>query len=80
MAVIRDAKREWSNQITIDNDEIWQARAGRVYLTTTDDPESDAGLLLKPGASLNFAAGVKVRYWTDSKKPTLIAREAVFFP
>ena len=77
MALIRDVKTEWSDPITLAKDEIWQARSGSVYVTTTADPETDDGLCMVLRDGIRLGAGLQVRYRKEGNTTALIAREAV---
>lgn len=77
MSLIRDAKVEWSAPVTLLNDEVWQARSGCVYLTTSDSPDSDGGLCMALRDGIRIGAGCTVRYRRESGAPALIARESV---
>ena len=77
MALIRDAQNEWSDPVTLTKDEIWQARHGSVYLTTTADPEADDGITLVMRDGLRIGAGLSVRYRKTGSTDALIVREAV---
>ncbi len=77
MALIRDAQTEWSAPVTLATDEIWQARHGSVFLTTTADPDADDGISLVLRDGLRLGAGVSVRYRKSGSTEALIVREAV---
>jgi hypothetical protein len=77
MALIRDAKSEWSPPVTLEKDEIWQARSGSIFFTTTPEPESDDGLAMVLRDGIRLCAGVSVRYRKEGGGEALIAREAV---
>lgn len=77
MSLIRDAKVEWSVPVTLQSDEIWQARSGCVYLTTSDSPDSDDGLCMVLRDGIRIGAGLSVRYRCEAGAPALIARESV---
>jgi hypothetical protein len=77
MALIRDVRQEWSDPVVLEKDEIWQARNGSIYFTTTPEPESDDGLAMILRDGIRLCAGVSVRYRKDGEGAALIAREAV---
>lgn len=77
MALITDTATVWSAPVTLGTDEIWQARKGGVFLTTSASPAPDDGLLLRPGEAVHFSAGVTVRYRSNRPAGTLVVREAV---
>lgn len=77
MALIRDAKAEWSAPVTIETDEVWQARSGVVFVTTSAEPEPEDGLALVLRDGLRLGAGLTVRYRTEADTAALIAREIV---
>lgn len=77
MALIRDVKNEWSAPVTLTTDEIWQARDGSVFLTTSASPESDDGIGLVMRDGLRLGAGLQVRYRKSGDTAALIVREAV---
>lgn len=77
MPLIRDAKLEWSAPVTLDKDEVWQARWGRVYVTTAAAPEKDDGLCMTQNDGIRIGAGLQVRYRRDNSEPAMIAREVV---
>ena len=77
MALIRDAQNEWSAHVTLMTAEIWQAREGHIFLSTTAAPESDDGISLVLRDDIRLAAGLSVRYRKAGTTAALIAREAV---
>ena len=77
MALIRDVKTEWSAPIQLESSEIWQARSGSIFITTTIDPESDDGLTMVLRDGVRLGAGLTVRYRKEGKAVGLIAREVV---
>ena len=77
MALIRDARIEWSAPITLEKDEIWQARSGSIFFTTTPEPESDDGLAMVLRDGIRLCAGVSVRYRKEGEGAALIAREVI---
>jgi hypothetical protein len=77
MALIRDANAQWSAPVTLDTDEVWQARSGIVFLTTSSDPDPEDGLSLVLRDGLRLGSGLTVRYRTETDTAALIVREAV---
>lgn len=77
MALIRDVRTEWSAPVTLEKDEIWQARSGSVFVTTTPEPESDDGLCMVLRDGIRIGASLQVRYRKEGNTVALIAREAV---
>lgn len=77
MALITDASTSWSTPITLTADEVWQTRAGSVFVTTTASPAADDGIWLHENHAVRFSAGSTVRYRKDGITDALIAREAV---
>ena len=77
MALITDAATVWSAPITLTQDEIWQARKGGVFVTTTANPASNDGLLLREGIGIRFSAGSDVRYRKEGTADAVIVHEAV---
>lgn len=77
MTLIRDLTTDWSEPVTLYKDEIWQARSGSVFISTTDSPESDDGLCMVLRDGLRLGAGAIVRYRKEGPTAALIAREAV---
>lgn len=77
MSLIRDARLEWSDPITLSKDEIWQARSGSIFFTTTPEPEADDGLAMVLRDGVRLGAGVSVRYRKEGAGAVLIAREVV---
>ena len=77
MARITDATTTWSTPVTLSTDEIWQARAGTIYLTTTSVPAADDGVLLEERSAVILSAGSNVSYRQDGTAATVIIREAI---
>jgi hypothetical protein len=77
MSLIRDVRQEWSDPVTLDHDEIWQARSGSIFFTTSPDPEGDDGLAMVLRDGVRLGAGVAVRYRKEGDGAALIAREVV---
>jgi hypothetical protein len=77
MARITDATDTWSTAVLLSNDEIWQARAGSVFLTTTATPDAEDGLLIVEGQAVRFSAGQQVAYRRVGPVNTTIVRETV---
>ena len=40
MALITNATTDWSAPVTLTEEEVWQARRGSVYVTTTSSPST----------------------------------------
>jgi hypothetical protein len=78
MALVTNLADTWSSPVTLAAPELWQARSGSAYLSTTASPVADDGLLLVEGQAIYFEAGVVVRY---RKKPgtaqATLVREAL---
>lgn len=77
MALITDAATEWSSTVVLTSDEIWQARRGHVFVTTTLSPDSEDGIELHENHAVRFSAGVSVQYRKEGLTEALIVREAV---
>lgn len=77
MTLIRDIRPEWSDPVTLDKDEIWQARNGSIFFTTTPEPEADDGLAMILRDGIRLCAGISVRYRKEGVGAALIARETV---
>ncbi len=77
MALIRDVKNEWSDPVTLATDEIWQARDGSIFLTTSTSPETDDGICLVMRDGVRLGAGLQVRYRKSGDTAALIVRESV---
>jgi len=77
MTLVNDAATTWSTPVTLTVAEVWQCRAGSVFVTTTDTPAANDGLWLHEMHAIHFSAGVTVRYRKEGNGTALIAREAV---
>ena len=77
MALITDAATAWSAPITLTTDEIWQARKGSIFVTTTATPAADDGIALHENHAVQFPAGVAVSYRKEGITEALIVREAI---
>ncbi len=77
MALLTDATTTWSTSITLTTDEVWQARKGSVFVTTTSSPEPNDGISLHENHAVRFSAGSSVSYRKEGITEALIAREAV---
>ena len=77
MALITDATTTWSAPVTLAADEIWQARKGRVFLTTTASPDVDDGIELHEIHAVRLSAGAELRYRREGAGTALIVRETV---
>lgn len=63
MAILSDLTLNWSTTpVTLIGDEIWQARGGAVFVTTTSNPAEGDGLSLIDNKAVRFSAGSVVRY------------------
>lgn len=77
MSLIRDIGTDWSDPVTLTKEEIWQARCGSVFLTTTDSPEDDDGLAMVLRNGVQLRSGVTVRYRKHGDNEALIVREVM---
>lgn len=77
MALITDAAAAWSAPLTLTTDEIWQARQGSVFVTTTANPVANDGLGLHETHAVRLPAGAVVRYRKEGAGDALIVHEAV---
>lgn len=77
MALITDATTQWSDPVTLVQDEIWQARRSDAFVTTTENPDAQDGLRLFENQALRFSAGTKLRYRVSKDNGAPIVREAV---
>ena len=77
MALISDATTLWSAPIPLTADEIWQARKGSVFVTTTASPAANDGIALHENHAIQFPAGVSVSYRKEGATDALIVREAL---
>lgn len=77
MALIIDSATAWSLPVTLIVDEVWQTRKGAVFVTTTDSPASDDGILLTENTAIQFTAGKSVRYRKVGATEAVIVREAI---
>lgn len=77
MTLIRNATLEWSEPVTVQQHEIWQARSGSVFITTTATPESDDGVAMVLRDGLRLSPGLSVRYRKEGGTDALIVREVV---
>ena len=77
MALITDATTTWSSSVTLSTDEIWQARKGSVFVSTTPTPAANDGLALHEFHAVQLAAGSNVSYRKEGDGEALIVREAV---
>lgn len=76
MATITDITASWSAPVALTAPEIWQARWGSVYLSTSASPGATDGILLTQGQALCFETGVSVRYRRDAGPgDALVVRE-----
>ena len=77
MALITDAAFTWSSPVTLNANEVWQARNGRVFVSTSPSPAAGDGIELWETHAIQFSAGQQVRYRKEGTGTALIAREAV---
>lgn len=77
MALITDATTAWSAVVTLLTDEIWQAREGSVFLTSTASPAADDGIALTLREGVRLVAGTQVRYRKEGSTAAVIVREAL---
>ena len=77
MALITDAATSWSTTITLATDEIWQARRGSIFVTTSSSPDAEDGVALHENHAVRLPAGAQVRYRKEDITEALIVREAV---
>lgn len=77
MALITDASEAWSDPITLANDELWQARWGSTFISTTGTPAANDGFALTAGQGIVIRAGLQVRYRKEGTTDALIVREVV---
>lgn len=77
MALINDAATTWSSAITLSSDEIWQTRAGSVFITTTNSPAADDGIALHENHAVRLSAGLSVSYRKEGTTDAVVVREAV---
>ena len=67
----------WSTPLTLTADEVWQARQGSVFVTTTSNPVANDGLGLHETHAVRLPAGASVRYRKEGAGDALIVHEAV---
>ena len=77
MALITDAALTWSPPITLTADEIWQARKGSIFVTTTVTPDAQDGIALHENHAVQFPAGTSVSYRKEGNTEALIVHEAL---
>ncbi len=77
MALITDAAADWSAPVILDADEVWQARHGSVFLTTSATPDAADGIALHAMHAIHLSSGQVVRYRKEGHTDALIARETV---
>ena len=77
MSLVKNITNTWSNPVVLAADEIWQARWGSVFLTTTASPDPQDGFSLEQGQGVLISAGAQVRYRKEGQVAAVIAREAV---
>lgn len=77
MALISDAAIGWSSPVTLTTDEIWQARKGSLFVTTTSSPNPDDGIALHEFHAVQFPAGSTVSYRKEGNGEALLVREGI---
>ena len=77
MPLIRDASTDWSSPVVLTTAELWQCRAGCVFVSTETAPEADGGLQINARDGIRLGAGLVVRYRSKDGVSALIAREVV---
>lgn len=79
MALIKNASTGWSDPVTIQSDEIWQARRGNIYITTSEAPDAEDGLAIVGFGrdGIRLRAGLVVRYRKEGNTAAVIAREVI---
>ncbi len=77
MALISDATTTWSTPIILAADEVWQARKGSVFVTTTGSPDANDGISLHENHAMRLSAGSSVSYRKEGSTEALIVRETV---
>ena len=77
MALITDVTTSWSTPIVLAADEIWQARKGSVFVTTTASPDANDGISLHENHAVQLPAGVSVTYRKEGTTEAWIVREAL---
>ena len=74
MALITDAATARSAPLTLTTDEIWQARAGSVFVTTTASPATNDGLAATRVRRLAPAGSPRARFSPRPLPPPLRVR------
>ncbi|SNR66637.1 hypothetical protein [Paracoccus sediminis] len=77
MSLIKNVTNTWSDPVALATDEIWQARWGSVFLTTTANPDPKDGFSLEQGQGVLIGAGTQVRYRKEGRVDAVIVHEAV---
>lgn len=62
MSLIKNITNTWSEPVVLAADEIWQARWGSVFVTTTPNPDPEDGVSLEQGQGVLISSGTQVRY------------------
>ena len=75
MTLIKDATIQWSDPVTVEQDEIWQTRSGSIFITATQSPDPDDGLALVLRDGLRIKAGTQIRYRREGSAFAVIVRE-----
>ena len=56
-----EALNEWDD-VTLEADEFWQCRSGRVLVTVEAEPTANVGVFLAAGESIDFPSGATVNF------------------
>jgi|GEM_PF-1253692 hypothetical protein len=75
MAIFTDITEAWSAGTVTAAAEVWQCRAGAVFLTVEAAPVANDGIRLDAGDGVQIAAGKTVRYRRATRTASIIARE-----
>ena len=76
MTTITDIALTWSEPVTLEKDELWQARCGTIFVSTTQNPGPKDGIAVRSGYVLPVSGGTTVRYRKKRKETPYIVREA----
>ena len=77
MSIVTDVDFSWSSVVTLNADEIWQARGDVAYLSTTASPTENDGLRTQSGETIRQTVGTQIRYLKEGPDPVTIVREVV---
>ena len=77
MSLIKNVANTWSAPVVLTTDEVWQARWGSVFVTTTLSPDPEDGLSLEQGQGVVISAGSQVRFRKEGQINAVIVHEAV---